>query len=315
MKILIWNDIEGVSGIDDPETGFNDDRHMDLITKEINSVIKGLKKAGAKQIEIFDGHGMGDNLNLEILDKKAKYLGGGWMVVLADLIRSRKFSEYDALILLGMHSQEGTIDGFIAHTNSMLTALYLNNKPIGEIEQAAWLAGYFGVPTILVSGDYAAIKEAKYYLPEIETQATKKKEGEKFICLPLEEIYENLEEKANKKLKEISKIKPYTFEGPIEVKILHAFEKAAEDMSIFPGYEKTDNRTVIYHAKDFLEAFWAYHGFRPILQGLYSQPFYKLIDEMEEQLNLDFQKDIKPLLDKVTNEFFSTKIQFPEINF
>ena len=75
MKVLIWDDIEGVSGIDDPKTGFNDDKHMDLITKEINSIVKGLKKAGAKQIDIFDGHGMGDNLNLGLLDKKPIIIG------------------------------------------------------------------------------------------------------------------------------------------------------------------------------------------------------------------------------------------------
>ena len=61
---------------------------------------------------------------------------------------------------MGQHAQEGTIDGFIAHTNSGFTALRVNGQPTGEIEQAGWLAGYFGVPLIFVSGDEAAVREA-----------------------------------------------------------------------------------------------------------------------------------------------------------
>ncbi|MFW9970847.1 MAG: M55 family metallopeptidase [Candidatus Odinarchaeota archaeon] len=315
MRILIWNDVEGIAGITDQDYNFTDEKYMKLTTAEINAVIKGLKKGGATHIDIFDGHGMGDNLILEELNNQANYLGGGWMVILANLIRTEKFQQYDALVLVGMHAQEGTIDGFIAHTNSKLTALYLNEMPIGEIEQAAWLAGYFNVPTIFISGDEAAIKEANKYLPGIEVVITKKKENENFVSFPLDDVYLELEQKACKALKNINELQPFIFGGPIKVEILFAFEDAAEEMALLPGFEKKDERTVIYHAKDYLEAFWAYQSFRPILKTYESQFFQQILSKVQEKFNLDDENDIQPLFNETYEEFMKKKKSFPSIKF
>ncbi|NPD88597.1 MAG: hypothetical protein HGN29_07725 [Asgard group archaeon] len=315
MKVLIWIDIEGVSGIDDPDTGFKDNNYKHLITAEINAAIKGLKSAGVIQVDIFDGHGMGDNVILEDLDEIASYLGGGWMVTLAELIRSEKLGNYDALVLIGLHAQEGTIDGFIAHTNSGFTVLRMNEKPIGEIEQAAWLAGYFGVPTILVSGDDAAIKEANHYFPDIATVSVKKKEGDKFVCFPLKEIYKQLEEKAFERITKLKEIKPYVLSGPIIVEILYSFSKFAEDMVIFPGYEKKAERTVIYEAKDYLEAFWAYHGFRIVLKGLMKEFYERILQRIERELDIEDNETYIKIKKEVQEEMLNERIEFPNISF
>ncbi len=315
MKVLIWMDIEGISGINDPETGFSDDNYKHLATAEINSAISGLKKGGVTEIDIFDGHGMGNNLILEDLDKTANYLGGGWMYTLADLIRSEKLKEYDAMALIGLHAQEGYKDGFIAHTNSGFTALRMNGKSIGEIQQAAWLFGYFGVPTILVSGDEAAIKESIHFFPDIAAVSVKKKEGDKFVCFPLEEVYSELEEKAFEKISKIKEIKPYSLSGPITVEILYSFAKSAEDMIIFPGYEKKDERTVVYEAKDFIEAFWAYHGFRIVLTDLMKEFYNRILLQVEKEFELEENEKYKKIRKDVFDEMLEKRIQFPEVEF
>ncbi|MFW9852015.1 MAG: M55 family metallopeptidase [Candidatus Thorarchaeota archaeon] len=315
MKILIWCDIEGISGIDDPDTGFNDEKYKHLATAEINAVIRGLKKGGATEIDIFDGHGMGNNLILDDLDESAKYLGGGWMYTLADLIRSEKLKSYNAMVLIGLHAQEGVKDGFIAHTNSGFTALKLNGKPIGEIQQAIWLLGYFGVPTLLVSGDEAAIKETEHYFSDIATVSVKKKEGDRFVCFPLEEIYTQLEEKTFERVTNLLNIITHNLSGSIKVEILYSYSKLADNMIIFPGYEKRDERTVIYEAKDYLEAFWAYHGFRIVLTDVMKEFCNRILKRVEKEFKLEDEESYKEIRKKVFEEMLEERIQFPELEF
>ena len=315
MKVLIWCDIEGISGINDPENGFKDDRFKHLATADINATIKGLKKGGVIEVDIFDGHGMGDNLVLEELDEIVTYLGGGWMYTLADLIRSEKLREYDALVLIGLHAQTGVKDGFIAHTNSGFNALRFNEKPIGEIGQAVWLAGHFGVPTILVSGDEAAVKETNHYFPDIATVSVKKKVKEKFECTPLEEVYAELEEKAAGMMQKLEEIKPHTLQGPITVEILFSFAKMADNMIIFPGYTKKDERTVVYVAKDYLEAFWAYHGFRMILNDVMKEYCNRILKQTEKEFKLADNEKYKKIRKNVLEEMYKEKITFPELKF
>ena len=315
LKVLIWCDIEGISGIDDPENGFKDDKYKHIATAEINAAIKVLKKGGVTKVDIFDGHGMGDNLIVEDLDEIVTYLGGGWMYILADLIRSEKLRNYEALVLIGQHAQGGTKDGFIAHTNSGFTALRLNDKPIGEIGQAVWLAGYFGVPTILVSGDEAAVKETNHYFPDIVTVSVKKKVENKFECFPEEDILKKLEERAFEGIQKIEQLEPYNLLGSISVEILYSFAKLANDMIIIPGYEKKDERTVIYQAKDYLEAFWAYHGFRIVLNDLMKEFYQNLLLEIEKEFELKDTEKYKILRKKVVDEIYKEKIEFPEIEF
>ena len=75
VRVLIWVDTEGIAGIHDPERGFNDNTYKVLTTREINAVIGGLEKAGATEIDIFDGHGMGGNLILDELSPRASLKG------------------------------------------------------------------------------------------------------------------------------------------------------------------------------------------------------------------------------------------------
>ncbi len=71
MRILIWNDMEGPTGIDRSEM-FEDSNLYEqariLATDDVNAAINGINRANPEAlIDIFDGHGMGGNLILERL--------------------------------------------------------------------------------------------------------------------------------------------------------------------------------------------------------------------------------------------------------
>ena len=307
-------DIEGIAGIHDPEHGFKDNTYKVLATREINAVISGLEKAGATEIDIFDGHGMGDNLILDELSPAANYLGGGWMVTLAELIKTEKLGCYDALLLVGLHAQEGTVDGFIAHTNSGLTALRMNGQPAGEIEQAGWLAGYFGVPLIFVSGDEAAVREATHFFPEIESVSVKHKKEDSFECRSVEEVYKETTEKSSRALERVRDFTPNTCKEPVTVEILFSLMELAQRLALIPGYEQKDERTVVYQADDYLEAFWAYHAFRPILSSVMKDFYQRVLQGVREKCSLD-EKKLESIFNELKEDLLSERVAFPEIKF
>ncbi|MGD8506301.1 MAG: M55 family metallopeptidase [Candidatus Bathyarchaeota archaeon] len=314
MKVLIWFDMEGVSGIDNPRVcDFGSPLLQEgrkLSTADVNAVIRGLKRGGATEISIFDGHDFGGNLIAEDLDPSANYLSGGWEDTLAELINTQALAKYNALVLVGHHSQSGTVNGFYAHTVNPDVALRLNGQSVGEIELAAWLAGYFGVRTIMVSSDEAGVNEAKSLLPGIETVAVKKKTDSGVECFPLDEVHAQLEETALNALGKLEEFKPYTLPTPINIDILYKLPKLADNMALFPGYKKKDERTVTYEAKDYLEAFWAFTAFQAILPEFVASFFRQMLRKVKRTVNVD----LKTIQSEVTAELEKEFIPFPPIN-
>ena len=313
MKVLIWLDMEGISGIDDPNMCELRSpllqKGRKLSTADANAVIRGLKRGGATQITIFDGHDLGGNLIAKDLDPSTNYLSGGWEDTLKELINTKALSEYDALVLVGHHAQSGSINGFYAHTVNPDVALRLNGQPVGEIELAAWLAGYFGLRTIMVSSDEAGVNEARPLLPGIETVAVKKKTKSRVTCFPTDEVHAQLEKTAFNALRRLDEFKPYTLPSPITVDILYKLPELADNMARFPGYQKTDERTVTYKAKDYLEAFQAFTAFHAILPQFIASFFRQMLKKVKQTANLD----MTTIQSEVDKEFESKFIPFPEI--
>ena len=93
------------------------------------------------------------------------------------------------MILLGLHSKDGTPGGLLPHTYEHdIADLILNGVSTGEIGMEAAIAGDFGVPTVMITGDSAGVAEAASLLPGIQTVTTKWSLSETgAVCLPLAE--------------------------------------------------------------------------------------------------------------------------------
>ena len=63
----------------------------------------------------------------------------------------------------------------LSHSYSSLGIqnIWVNNKPVGEIGGRVMLAGYFGVPVVMLSGDTAACKELHDLVPAAECAEVK----------------------------------------------------------------------------------------------------------------------------------------------
>ncbi len=259
MRIMISADMEGLSGVSDgrqvqpifPEFYA---QGQELLAHDINAAIRGLRSVGSPEIDVLDLHG-GDGTNIipEKLEPDVNFLGGfrPWI----EMMRNDEMRRYDGWIQLGMHSTAGTLDGFLSHTNGTNIALRHNGKPVGEIEEFAWAAGHFGVPTLFVAGDDAAAREAEYHLPGVKTVIVKTSRGRADAdCLPLDETAALIEAAAAETFKNLGAAQVYTVSLPVRVEVIFADPEMTFPASLIPKSEIVDEVTVAYTAQDYLEA-------------------------------------------------------------
>ena len=111
----------------------------------------------------------------------------------------------------------GTENGVLSHTqNRNVKSIHLNNILVGEFGIQAAIAGDFGMPMIMVSGDKEACKQAKKLVLDIETAIVKYGTGTYSAwCLSPQKSRELIAEKMEKAAKNWMKIKPFAIKGPV----------------------------------------------------------------------------------------------------
>ncbi|MBI4243294.1 MAG: M55 family metallopeptidase [Planctomycetes bacterium] len=255
MKIWMMTDLEGVSGVVDFEsqtdpTGKYYEESKSLLTHEVNAAVDGAISAGATDILVLDGHGVG-GINYKELHPAAKVFLGKpvsptWLLD----------ETYSAVFLLGHHAMAGVENGNLNHTSceKSIVNVWLNGKRIGEIGMEIILAGCFNVPAVLITGDRAACEEAGTYVPGIEVAVVK--EGinrTSAVCLSKEAARALIKEKAKKALDKMDEIKPYKINGPFE--LITEYVSSADTWGVYEreGIEKVNSRTTKIKADKFLD--------------------------------------------------------------
>ena len=139
-----------------------------LTTLETNAAIEGALEAGATEFLVVDGHGHGA-IDPQQLHPAARLLTGRPM--------GYPFgcdSTFDAAFIVGQHAKANTNGGHLAHSGSFNTQDHvLNGRSLGELGINMLFAAYFGVPTVLITGDRACCDEAQTLVPAIETISVK----------------------------------------------------------------------------------------------------------------------------------------------
>jgi D-amino peptidase len=223
-KIYVMTDLEGVSGVykfaqtRDKDTPLNI-QACEYFMGDLAAVVRGLRDGGATEVLVIDGHGSGAILP-HLMEPGAKYITG----------RPRPGSglwgldkSFAGFVQFGAHAMKGTPDGVLNHTQSSKTenSYWYNGVESGELAQGALIAGYYGVPTILVSGDEATCREAtKFFGPGCVTVAVKKGiSREAAVLYPFEESRRALYEGAKRAIAAIPKCQPYVIDLPIKAKM------------------------------------------------------------------------------------------------
>lgn len=258
LKVHISVDMEGVAGAVTGDqlgpTGFEYGRFRDFMTREALSAVDAARMAGATEIVVADSHGNGENLLIEqfppdvrIIRSWPRRLG---MVAGVD-------QDVDAAIFIGYHAGTNNPAGVRAHTFSSanLTRVALNGTNMTEGSWNAAIAGHFGVPVVMMSGDDAAIAEVRRAVGNIEAAETKRSLGfHSAITIPPQASYDLIRQRVLSAFARLQDFKPLKVQTPVTVDVSFKNYLPAEVLAYLPIFERTDSHSIRFRAKDMVEA-------------------------------------------------------------
>jgi D-amino peptidase len=130
-------------------------------------------------------------------------------------------NDYDAVLLVGYHAKAGNQDAILSHTwiTSFLD-VRVNGQSVPEPSLNTWLAGAFGVPVVMLSGDDHVIREASPVMGDIHYAQVKTSTG--YFSgdhLPLDESRRLLRETAREAVAGARGFKPVVAELPVTIEL------------------------------------------------------------------------------------------------
>lgn len=282
IKILLYYDMEGVSGLKDLRaTSFRYKEYYnparEVLTSDVNAVVEGLFAGGAHEVHIVDAHGSGNpepDIFLDKLDKRAKMIFKDKRFrPYVDLVEK---DVYDAVAVVCMHSSTGG-GGFAAHTYTIGMDWIINDKSINETEIIAYAWGQVGVPLIFASGD-DKLKEQLSYMTWLQYVTGKFAKGHSGAePRPADEVYKDLKTSAQKAVKHIGKCKAIKPTLPIKARLRAVHPARLSFLKDIPGVNCKDN-TVTFEAATYQEA---YDGIETLI-GVATIGYLYLLDEVIE---------------------------------
>ena len=257
LKVYISADMEGVVGVVTDQqlgpSGFEYERFREFMTQEVNAAIEGALAAGATEILVSDSHGNGQNLLIEKLPQDIT-LVRSWPRPL--MMMQGIDASFDAAIFIGYHASTSNPEGIRAHTMSSarLAEVKLNGIPMSEAGINAAIAGHFGVPIVMISGDDAIIKEAQDILGDIEGAVVKWAYGfHSGRTLMPEAAYALIRERAEAALRRIDDFALYELDTPISVDVRFKNYRPSEVLAYLSIVERTDSHSIRFVGKDMIE--------------------------------------------------------------
>ncbi len=257
LKVYISADMEGLTGAVTGEqlgpSGFEYRAFREVMTDEVLAAIEGARAAGATEFLISDSHGNGQNLLLERLPDDV-------MVVRSwprPLMMMEGIDEtFDAAVFIGYHAATTNPEGVRAHTMSSgnLARVALNGVAVSETGLNAAIAGHFGVPVVMISGDDAIIEEARAILRDVEGAVVKWAISfHAATTLTPAAGRRLIREKVEAALRRLDDFEPHVLDTPVTLDLTYKNYRPSQVAALMPGIERTDAHSIRYVGEDIIE--------------------------------------------------------------
>ncbi len=261
MKIYISVDMEGIAGVAVGKHVQPDQKEYErfrrLMTQEANAAVEGALAGGAGEVVVSDGHGPMTNILVEELHPEARLLSGSNRLLCQLEGIDKTFA---GAFFIGYHQREGGGDGVLNHTllGRIVQEIRINGEPVDEAAINAGLAGAFGVPVALVSGDASVCTEAGRRLPGVLVAPVK--EGlDRYTGLSVtpQKAQALIRERAREAAAAVraGRMTPYQVKAPVTFEVEFKRTAPARMATLFPGVERPGPRTIAVKDQDYVRAF------------------------------------------------------------
>ena len=260
FKVFISVDMEGISGVvhgDQVSAGTADYAGArKWMAQDVNAAIEGALAAGATEVVVNDSHGSMRNVDPDDLHPRAILISGTPKPL--SMMQGIDAS-FTACLFIGYHAKAGTENAILDHTisSSVVRSIRVNGIEMPELGLNAAIAGYYGVPVVLVSGDTAVCRQAGEILgKDVVTVAVKEAFGRLAAKLvPMEEARQRIKGGVKEALGRLGLIKPFKLIAPYNFEIVYHVSAQADMGAMIPGMKRPDARTLGFTAPDYIEGF------------------------------------------------------------
>jgi len=218
MKIMIRSDIEGVTGVTTYKQAEGSEFGKQMLMNDLLACINGILSTGNHEIVIYDEHTDGRNVDItQLPDSVGVIMGkpeyrGDWGGI---------DSSYNIMMMVGFHARSGVADALLPHSYSRKNLnIRINGTVVGEIGMEAAVAGDFGVPLWLVTGDSAGMAEAEQTIRGVKTVSVKEAMGEfEALCYSPKVTSRKIFDTAKSVMLNPPVVEPLKFRSPATIEI------------------------------------------------------------------------------------------------
>jgi D-amino peptidase len=260
LRIYVSADMEGTAGVSiwrqcDYTNGTEYPVYRRYMSREVAAAVAGAKEAGARDVLVNDSHGSMANLLWDELPSDVRMISGSR--------KPKSMMEgvdggFDGAIFTGYHAKAGHANGVLAHTyvGSAMFDVRINGRSCSEALINAAVAGCFGVPVLMVSGDSAIVDEITEMLPWVVGVPVKDGIGNMSAnSLSPDAAQQALRAGARAAVENAANAKLFTFDAPFDLQITTTQIEYAEFIAGVPGIERLDARTVRYRSVDYIDVY------------------------------------------------------------
>jgi len=263
LKLFVSIDLEGCTGVvteDQTEPGLPAyDDACRLMRADLDAVLEGCRAGGADEIVVCDAHDAGANLSVAGLPPFVRLVSSSPrpLGMMAGIDES-----FDAALLVGYHARAGTTGAVLDHTYTykVFRVRVDDMTEAGELALTAAVAGCFGVPVVFVSGDEAAVAEAREALPGVTGVAVKTGHTRTTArLLPPEVSGALLRDGVERALAAAQRPAALAWDER-SLRVVFTRGDFCDAASVCPGVERVDARTIRMESPSFLDTFASFQA-------------------------------------------------------
>lgn len=258
MRFYISADIEGIVGVvsraETKTDGFDWQRARLWMTESVVAACEAALESGATELVVSDSHGTGQNILLEKLPRQVQ-LVRSWPRPLS-MMQGIEVGRFDGAMLIGYHTGSTNLSGILGHTffGVAFREVKLNGRVVSEAGFNAAIAGHFGVPIVMISGDDTFVAETQGLIGEVEAATVKWAHGTLSArSMVPAAAYDLIREKVQAGIARRAEFKPQPLKAPIVLEIGFKHRLPVEYLSYLKVFERVDAYTIRYAGQDMEE--------------------------------------------------------------